>query len=270
MLIDSHAHLDYDYEFSTEELLNNARLSGVKRVIAIAAAADSLDRVKEIAEKFPQVFFTAGIHPHDSKDFTKEIFNKVQENSKHPKCVAIGELGLDYFYDLSDRKVQADALEVQLDFSAKIGKPVVVHTRDADEDTLKILTAHSKKFLANFPDRSPGVIHCFTGGRALAEGTLALGYYISFSGIITFKNAEDLRTIVKEVVPLDKILVETDSPFLAPIPHRGKKNQPAYTRIVAEKVAELKGISLNEVAKYTRTNTEKLFHLVPESAESAH
>lgn len=265
MLIDSHAHLDYDYEFSTEELLANARLAGVKRVIAIAAAADSLDRVRDLSEKFPQVFFTSGIHPHDSKDFTPEIFAKVRVLAQHPRCVAVGELGLDYFYDLSDRQVQVQALEAQLQFSAEIGKPVVVHTREADQDTIKFLTQHSKDFLAKHPMKSPGVIHCFTGGKVLAEAALALGYYISFSGIITFKNAEDLRTIVKEIVPMDKILVETDSPFLAPIPHRGKKNQPAYTRIVAEKVAELKGISLAEVGNATRANTERLFGLSPES-----
>lgn len=266
MLIDSHAHLDYDYEFSTEELLSNARLAGVKRVIAIAAAADSLDRVRDLSEKFPQVFFTSGIHPHDSKDFTPEIFAKVRTLAQHPRCVAVGELGLDYFYDLSDRQVQVQALEAQLQFSAEIGKPVVVHTREADQDTITFLTQHSQQFLARHPTKSPGVIHCFTGGKVLAEAALALGYYISFSGIITFKNAEDLRTIVREIVPMDKILVETDSPFLAPIPHRGKKNQPAYTRIVAEKVAELKGLSLNEVGQATRANTERLFGLSPEGA----
>ncbi|MGE3260512.1 MAG: TatD family hydrolase [Bacteriovoracia bacterium] len=261
MLIDSHAHLDYEYAETTEQLLANADLAGVKRVIAIAAAADSLERTRDLAERFSNVFFTSGIHPHDSKDFTPEIFSRIRALAAHPKCVAVGELGLDYFYEHSTHETQFSALEQQLRFSAEIGKPVVVHTREADADTVRFLTEHSREFLKNHPGRSPGVIHCFTGSRALAEQTLALGYHISFSGILTFKTAEDLRITAKEVVPLDRLLVETDSPFLAPIPHRGKKNQPAFTRVVAEKLAELKGISLEELAKHTTANTERLFAL---------
>lgn len=261
MLIDSHAHLDYEYDVSTEELLAAAGAAGVKRVIAIAAAADSLERVRDLAERFPNVFFTSGIHPHDSKDFTPEIFARVKELSKHPRCVAVGELGLDYYYENSSQQLQFQAIEAQLQHSAEIGKPVVVHTRDADADTLRFLQTHSAEFRKRHPQRAPGVIHCFTGGKQLAEECIKLGYYISFSGIITFKNAEPLREVVREVVPMDKLLVETDSPFLAPIPHRGKKNQPAYTRVVAEKVAELKGLSLEETARLTVSNTERLFGL---------
>jgi TatD DNase family protein len=264
MLIDSHAHLDYDYEFSTEEMLAKAKALGVDRVIAIAAAAESLDRVRDLAEKFSQVFFTSGVHPHDSKDFTPEIFARIKELAPHPRCVAIGELGLDYFYDLSEKTTQHSALEQQLAYSAELGKPVVVHSRDADDDTIRFLTVHSREFLARHPGRSPGVIHCFTGTARLAEETLALGYHISFSGILTFKNAEPLRAVCRDIVPLDRLLVETDSPFLAPIPHRGKKNQPGFTRYVAEKVAELKGLPLEEIARLTRTNTERLFSLPPD------
>jgi len=261
MLIDSHAHLDYEYEFSTEEMLAQARAAGVDRVISIAAAPDSLERVRELSEKFANVFFTSGVHPHEAKDFTPEIFATVQRLARHPRCVAVGELGLDYFYDHSDAATQHRALEQQLRFSAELGKPVVVHTRDADDDTIRFLTEHSREFRARHPDRAPGVIHCFTGGARLAEATLALGYCISFSGILTFKNAEPLRAVCRELVPMDRLLVETDSPFLTPIPHRGKKNQPAYTRFVAEKVAELKGLTLEEVANFTRANTERLFAL---------
>lgn len=266
MLIDSHAHLDYEYEASTEELLSNAAAAGVKAVIAIAAAAGSLDRVRELAEKYPQVFFSSGIHPHDSGDFTPEIFARIRQLAQHPKCVAVGELGLDFYYDNASRQLQFQAIEAQLQFSAEIGKPVVVHTRDADADTLRFLEPHAKEFARRHPGRAPGVIHCFTGGRELAEACLGLGYYISFSGIITFKNAEPLREVVKDTVPLERMLVETDSPFLAPIPYRGKKNQPAHTRVVAEKVAELKGLSLEEVARATKANTRKLFSL-PEIAD---
>lgn len=261
MLIDSHAHLDYEYEQSTEELLKLARAAGVERVIAVAAAADSLKRVRELSEKFPNVFFSSGIHPHDSKDFTPEIFAEIRALAAHPRCVAVGELGLDYHYDLSSHELQHVALQQQLDFSAEIGKPVIVHTRDADADTVRFLTDHAGKFRAKHGEKSPGVIHCFTGTADLARACLALGYHISFSGIITFKTAEDLRQVVRDIVPLEKILVETDSPFLAPIPFRGKKNMPAHTRVVAEKVAELKGLSLAAVADATRANTERLFGL---------
>lgn len=259
MLIDSHAHLDYEYDISVEALLEEAKNAGVNTIIAIAAAADSLDRVVQLAERFPNIYHTAGIHPHDSKDFTPEIFQKVKTNSALPKCVGIGELGLDYYYDLSEKSVQWTALEQQLAFSVSCGKPIILHTREAEEDTVRFLEAHSKDWQKKFPQNPPGVIHCFTGSAKLAEQALAMGYCISFSGIITFKNAEDLRQVVKDVVPLDRILVETDSPYLAPIPHRGKKNHPAHTRIVAEKVAELKGLSLQELASHTTQNTKRLF-----------
>jgi TatD DNase family protein len=260
VLIDSHAHLDYEYDFSTEELLANAKNAGVKGVIAIAAAADSLEKTKKLAEQFPEVYFTSGIHPHDSKDFNPSILETIRKNHQHPKCVAVGELGLDFFYTLSEKKIQFDAFEIQLNLSIELGKPVVVHTREADEDTLRFLTKHSKEFFAKH-GKSPGVIHCFTGGEHLARECLNLGYYISFSGILTFKNAEDLRKIAKEIVPIEKMLVETDSPFLAPIPFRGKKNQPAHTIEVAKLVANLKGVSFEEVAERTRMNTVKLFSL---------
>lgn len=264
MLIDSHAHLDYDYELSTEELLRNAGAAGVKRVIAIAAAPDSLERVRALSEAHANVFFSTGIHPHDAKDFNPEIFAQVRSLSSHPRCVAIGELGLDFYYETSERQIQFQALEAQLDHSVACGKPVVVHTREADEDTLRFLRNHSQAFLRAHEGRAPGVIHCFTGSKELAREALELGYYISFSGIITFKNAENLREVVREVVPIERMLVETDSPYLAPVPHRGKKNQPAFTRLVAEKVAELKGLAFEEVARRTRENTELLFSLPKE------
>lgn len=261
MLIDSHAHLDYEYEQTTEELLQNAAQVGVKTVIAIAAAANSLERVRDLAERFPQVYFSSGIHPHDSGDFNPTTFSRIQELAKHPKCVAVGELGLDYHYHHSTKQVQFQALEAQLAFSTEIGKPVVIHTREADGDTLKFLEQHSGEFSRRHSSRAPGVLHCFTGSAELAIAALDLGYYISFSGIITFKNADDLRAIVRDIVPIEKMLVETDSPFLSPIPFRGKKNQPAHTRVVAEKVAELKGMTLEEVARTTKENTRRLFAL---------
>lgn len=258
-LIDSHAHLDYEYDLSVQELVEEARANGVETIIAIAAAPDSLERVAEIAGRFPNVYHTAGIHPHDAEHFTPEVFSLVKQLAKQEKCVAVGELGLDYYYNHSDRPTQHKALQAQLDFSAEIGKPIVLHTRDAEADTLDFLRKHGPDFQKRNPGRAPGVVHCFTASRAFAETALQLGYYISFSGIITFKNAEDLRSTARDVVPLDRILVETDSPYLAPIPHRGKKNHPAHTKIVAEKLAELKGLSLDALADHTTANTRLLF-----------
>ncbi len=259
MLIDSHCHLDYEYDLSVEELIREAGSHGVGAMIAIAAARDSLDRVRAIAEAHPEVWFTTGIHPHDAKDFDGPVLDQMRALITHPRCVAVGELGLDFFYNLSERTAQIQALERQLEFSVEVGKPVVVHTREADQDTAAALEAHSKAWQSTHPGRSPGVIHCFTGGKELAERCLDLGYFISFSGIITFKNADALRAVVRDTVPLAKMLVETDSPFLAPIPHRGKKNHPAWTRHVAEKAAELKGVDVTEVEKATTQNVAALF-----------
>ena len=259
MLIDSHAHIDYEYEVSTEALIEEARLAGVTQIIAIAAALESLDKVAALADRFPNVYFTTGVHPHDVKDFNPEVLAKMRKFIAHPKCVAIGELGLDFFYEHSDRAIQFEALEIQLDFSIEAGKPIVVHTRDADEDTMRFLDEHANGWHKAHPGKIPGVIHCFSGTAKLAEFCLALGYTISFSGIITFKNAEALRAVARDIVPLDRLMVETDSPYLAPIPHRGKKNHPAHTRIVAEKLAELKSISLEKLAEHTTGNTRRLF-----------
>lgn len=259
MLIDSHCHLDYEYDVDTDTLVREAKDWGVETLIAIAAAPDSLLAVKALAEKYDNIYHTSGIHPHDAKEMTDAVFAQLQETAASKKCVAIGELGLDYYYDHTPPEVQKKVLQKQLDFAIQVAKPIVVHTRDADDDTITMLTAHAKSWQARHGDKSPGVIHCFTAGKAVAEAMLACDFYISFSGIITFKNADPLREIVRDVVPLERLLVETDSPYLAPVPHRGKKNNPKYTKIVAEKVAELKGLSFNEVAETTTKNTRRLF-----------
>lgn len=260
-LIDSHAHLDYEYEMGLAQVLANAKDAGVSHIIAIAAEPDSIDRVFDLAKKHNNLFHTAGVHPHEAKFWNKDLFAKVKERSLSPKCVAIGELGLDYYYDHSDRDEQIACLRDQLEYSVAVGKPIVVHTRDAETDTISELTKHSHSWRASHgTELSPGVIHCFTASREFADFALKAGYYISFSGIVTFKNAEDLRAVVK-IVPLDRLLVETDSPYLAPIPHRGKQNQPAYVRFVAEKLAELKDVSIAELIALTRANTIKLFGL---------
>ncbi len=260
-LIDSHAHLDYDYEVSVDEILNEAATAGISHIIAIAAEPDSLPRVKKLTESHNNLFHTSGIHPHEAKFWNDELFAKVKDLSTSEKCIAIGELGLDYFYDHSVKEEQIKCIRDQLQYSVEIGKPVVVHTRDAETDTKEELTTHSEAWHSRHgKEKSPGVIHCFTASQDFAEFALAAGYYISFSGIITFKKADELREVVK-VVPMDRLLVETDSPYLAPIPHRGKQNHPAYVKHVAEKVAEIKDVPFSEVVRITRENTIKLFSL---------
>ena len=260
-LIDSHAHLDYNYDYSIEELIEEAKSVGVDYIISIAAEPPSLDKVKEFSSLYDNVFCTSGLHPHESDSFDEKIFAHIKKNAQNPKCVAIGEIGLDYYYKHSKEETQIDAFRKQLGLALECGKPVVIHMREAENDTLKELGNYAETWSKKYPHRAPGVIHCFTGTKNFAEKALALGFYISFSGIITFKNADPLRKIVQHVVPLEKILVETDSPYLSPAPFRGKKNHPKQTRIVAEKVAELKALPIEEIAKTTKRNTIELFKL---------
>ncbi|MCO5143668.1 MAG: TatD family hydrolase [Oligoflexia bacterium] len=259
-LIDSHAHLDYEYDLSTDELIQEAVVAGVTEIVTIAAAPESLKKVRDLADRYKNIYFSTGIHPHDAKEFNQDIFNQMKALVEHPKCVAVGELGLDYYYDHSEHDVQKSVLKQQLDFSIEKGKPVIVHTREAEADTIHYLKEHAPRFHTNYKNKVPGIIHCFSGSAELAKSCLDLGYFLSFSGIITFKNADSLREIVKNT-PLERILVETDSPYLAPIPHRGKKNHPSYTKIVAEKVAEIKGLTIDEVIRVTRNNTKEVFQL---------
>ncbi len=258
-LIDSHAHLDYDYDVSTQTLIDDAKEAGIEHIITISAEPDSLERAHSIASTFDNVFHTSGIHPHEAKDLTDDLFEKVKHYAKSKRCVAIGELGLDYHYNHSPKKAQQTAMQRQLELSVESEKPIVLHTRESEDDTLPLLKEHSQAWKPS--NRPPGVLHCFSSQGWLAEKALELGYYVSFSGMITFKKADEVRATVRDIVPLDKMLVETDSPFLAPIPYRGKKNKPQYTREVAEKVAEIKGVTLEEVAQVTRKNTIHLFQL---------
>jgi TatD DNase family protein len=209
------------------------------------------DILKTIADSHPHVFCTTGVHPHDAKDHNPaDLIAQLTQHAAHPKVVGLGETGLDYYYENSPRDEQIKSFDLHLNAAIQLDLPVVIHTRDADEDTLAAIDNHPA---------AKGVFHCFSGGMDLARAALDRGYYISFSGIITFKKADELREVVR-FVPLDRMLVETDSPFLAPIPHRGQPNQPAWTRVVAEKVAEVKGIALVDVATATTENFFNLFN----------
>lgn len=257
MLIDSHCHLDRldlsPYDGDLKQAVAAAQQRGVDRMLCIGIDLDNAPRVVEIAEQFSNIYASVGVHPLDISD---ELCEKdaLIALADHPKVVAIGETGLDYYYSEEQKTAQQRSFSEHLLASAATGKPTIVHTRDARQDTIDLISNNGDPAVA-------GVLHCFTESWEMAEAALDMGYYISFSGIITFKNAADLREVVKRV-PIDRLLVETDSPYLAPVPYRGKKNEPKYVIEVAECVAELKGMSFQEVAKKTTENFERLFSLV--------
>jgi TatD DNase family protein len=249
--IDVHCHLDR-LEGGPAVALQKAIDAGVNRLITIGTEPDDLPIVIELAEKFaPHVFCTIGIHPHDGVKYNDEVGVFIRKNSNHPRVVAIGEIGLDYYYNQSPKEEQIYAFREQLKIAADVALPVEIHTRDAEEDTIKILS--------EFKGQVKGIIHCFTGTAQLAQRALDLGYNISISGVVTFKNAEDLRNTVKNIVPLDRLHVETDAPFLAPVPMRGKSNTSAYVIHTAQVVADLKNVSLQTLSEQTKKNAEKLF-----------
>lgn len=249
--IDVHTHLNFLKDKSPEEALIEARAAGVSRFITIGTEPADHPVVLAIAQKyFPEVACSLGIHPHEGKVYSDEIHQFLEANVGRREVVAVGEIGLDYHYDNSPREEQKEAFRKQLDLAARHKLPIEIHTRDADEDTVEILK--------EFRGRLSGIIHCFTGTQWLAENALDLGLDISFSGVITFKNAGDLREVVK-YVPLDRLHVETDAPFLAPIPMRGKSNVPAYVVHTAKAVADLKGIDLDTLKAATRANARRTF-----------
>lgn len=258
--IDTHTHLEHEYPFSVDEYLANARAQGVLSFVTIGTRPESLETLREFAEKYPDVYFTVGIHPHEAKDFNAEVEAKMRALSAHPKCVGIGEIGLDYHYDHSPRETQKQALERQLELALEWNKPVIIHAREAEAELLESFGRFVEKKRKRTGDASPGIIHCFSGTRHFALECLKLGFYLSFSGIVTFKKADDLREIVREV-PLERILLETDSPFLAPVPHRGKPNQSAYLIETAKAVALARGIGLDALSAATVANSRRIFRL---------
>jgi TatD DNase family protein len=251
MLTDTHCHLYYkDLKKDLQGVFDRANKLGVNRFICAATNMEDVHQCIEIAENYDQVFCSSGIHPHDTKDAPKNYIEKIYNLMSNDNMVAIGEIGLDYYRNISDSNIQKKRLREQLKIALEIDKPVIIHNREADEDMISILT--------EFPEIS-GVAHCFSSNLDMANQLLELGYYISFSGNLTFKNSH-LPSIAKEL-PLDRLLVETDSPFLSPVPFRGKPNEPARVRYVAEKLAEIHNIALEEIANITSDNASKIFRL---------
>ncbi|MES2504680.1 MAG: TatD family hydrolase [Myxococcota bacterium] len=243
MLIDTHCHVE------NLEVLQRARESGVERFINIGCDIASSSDAQAFGMLQSDVYFSAGIHPHEASKVEPDYLEKIRSMASDPKCVGIGECGLDYYYDHSDRESQSRVFKAQIALARELTKPLIIHVRDAYEDCLSFLSEQTGGFT---------VIHCFSGNRDHAKAFLNLGCYLSISGIVTFKNADELRMVVRET-PLDKLLIETDAPFLTPIPHRGKPNEPAFVRLVAQKIAELKEIDLAQVIEQTGKNALQIF-----------
>jgi TatD DNase family protein len=253
MLVDSHCHLDYgELSGRLDEVMGAAQRAGVGAMLTIGTELGRFEGVYAIAEAHPNIWCSVGIHPHEAALEGEGDRARLLDFARRPKAVAIGESGLDYYYDKSPRDRQQANFRRHIEAAVETGLPLVVHARDADEDLARMLEAGARLGTLK------GVLHCFSSSRMLAERALALGFYISLSGIVTFKGADDLRETVK-IVPLDRLLVETDAPYLAPVPLRGKKNEPAFVVHVAAKVAELKGVGSAELSRTTTANFFRLF-----------
>ena len=253
MLIDSHCHLNYKGLVEDQQnVLERARSAGIDLMLNIATRESEWDAVLATAEQQPDVWATVGIHPHEADEHPHIDTAKLIERAAHPRVVGIGETGLDYYYDHSDRVRQQSSFRAHITASRATGLPLIVHTRDAEDDTLAIL----RDEMGQGP--YPGVIHCFTASGAFADAALDLGFYISISGIVTFKSAKDLQETAARL-PLDRLLVETDSPFLAPVPHRGKPCEPAFVADTAAFLAGLRGESLEQLSATTSANFRTLF-----------
>ncbi|MCE5321871.1 TatD family hydrolase [bacterium] len=251
-IIDTHAHLnDPKFAEDLDKVIERANDAEIGEIIVCGYdLASSVDAVY-LAERYSCIFATVGVHPHDSKSYDDETANRLMELSEHNKVLAIGEVGLDFHYDFSPRADQFRAFEAQIDLAGKLEMPIVVHSRDSNPEALQVIKSHAANIIG-------GVFHYFSGDVDFARHVLDLGLYIGVDGPVTYKTSEVQRQVVK-YCPLDRILIETDCPYLAPIPKRGKRNEPAYARIVAEEVARLKGISIEELAEVTTQNARRLF-----------
>lgn len=252
-VIDSHCHLDFpDFADELDAVVARARAAGVERMATISTKISRGAAYQALAERFAEVYFTIGTHPHQAAEEAETDAEAVRRFAAHPKCVAIGEAGLDYHYDYAPREVAERVFRAQIGLARELGLPLVIHSREADDDMARILREEMAA------GRFAALLHCFTSSRALAETGLELGLYISFSGVLTFKNSADLRAIARDA-PLDRLLVETDAPYLAPVPHRGRRNEPAYVVDTARVLAEARSVSYGEIASATRANTLRIF-----------
>lgn len=255
MFIDSHCHINFP-EFAPRlpEVFAAMAKNGVSHALCVGVNFEELDSVLALADSHPNVYASVGVHP-DHDDDTEPTMERLVELARHPKVVAIGETGLDYYRLTGDLEWQRERFRTHIRAAIATAKPLIIHTRAAAEDTLRVMREERA-------ERAGGVMHCFTETREVAEAAIALGFYISFSGIVTFKSARELKEVAR-IVPLDKMLIETDSPYLAPVPHRGQVNEPAYVMHVAEEIARLRGMTPEEVGRVTTENFFRLFKAAP-------
>jgi TatD DNase family protein len=257
MLVDSHCHLDnHQFDDDREAVIERASAAGVDRMMAIGTGEGppDLEVAIRLADRHAALYATVGVHPHDANKADGQTYRRLEEVLRHSRVLALGEIGLDYHYDFSPRPVQRDVFIEQMRLASDAGKPIVIHTREAWDETLALIEQHWS------PTALPGVMHCFSGGPAEAERCVGLGFYLSFGGIVTFPKALEVQEAAR-TVPIDRLLVETDAPYLAPVPKRGKRNEPAFVLETARKVATLRGTSLEDIALQTTRNFDLLFKL---------
>lgn len=247
-MIETHCHLDYWEGSELEELIRECHDVGVQKLVTIAVKEENYDVVKRISDSFEHIYYTQGTHPHKAQEVTDLAYQKVRQRAGEKKMVAVGEIGLDYYYEHSPQDIQQEVFKKFLNLADEVGLPVVIHSRDAEADTIKVMQDYT----------GSGVIHSFTATKKLADFALAKNLMIGVNGIITFKNSQDLRDVIADI-PLENLILETDAPYLTPMPHRGKKNTPYYLPLVAQKLAEIKEVSLAEIVRQTTLNAQNLF-----------
>jgi TatD DNase family protein len=252
MLFDTHVHLNADqYKEDLEEVIDRALTEGISRMVVVGFDRPTIEKAMELVEKYDFLYASVGWHPVDAIDMKDEDLLWIEELASHPKVVAIGEMGLDYHWDKSPKDIQKEVFRKQIQLAKKVKLPIVIHNRDATADIVQILKEEHAEDVG-------GIMHCFSGSTEVAKECVDMNFYISLGGPVTFKNAKKPKEVA-EAIPLDKLLIETDCPYLTPHPFRGKRNEPSYVKLVAEEIAEIKGISLEEVAEVTTANAKKLF-----------
>lgn len=263
MLVDSHCHLDFpDLAGDTAGVIARAKARGVERLVTISTRVREADAYRALAEAHPEVFWTAGTHPHNAAEEPDTDATDLVALARHPRCIAIGESGLDFHYDRSPRDIQERVFRTHITAARASGLPLVIHARAADADMIRILREEHGR------GRFDAVLHCFSSGSELAAAGIALGFYVSFSGILTFRGSDEIRRIARDVVPPNRLLVETDAPFLAPVPHRGRINEPAYVADTAAVLANVIGLDPAAVARLTSTNFDRLFRKAARPAQA--
>jgi TatD DNase family protein len=254
MLFDTHVHLNAEqFNEDLEEVISRAKEAGVGKMVVVGFDRPTIERAMELVEHYDFLYASVGWHPVDAIDMTDEDLAWIEELSSHPKVVALGEMGLDYHWDKSPKDVQKEVFRKQIHLAKKVKLPIIIHNREATQDIVDILREEGAEEVG-------GIMHCFSGSPEIAQECVDMNFYISLGGPVTFKNAKKPKEVAQEI-PLDRLLIETDCPYLAPHPNRGKRNEPAYVKLVAEQIAELKGISLEEVEKITTENANKLFNI---------